>query len=124
MVDSAPCFTLGSCGVRAGMMTAPVGGHMPAQRLVAERRWRLGVHSRGHPSAVVAELLRALQVRAALKSAQLGLVCPGTSLAGSLYCPCWQSCWVWRNAFAAHGVAVSDGISQRDFVCFSITSFP
>lgn len=45
------------------MMTAPVGGHMPAQRLVAERRWRLGVHSRGHPSAVVAELLRALQVR-------------------------------------------------------------
>lgn len=45
----------------AGMMTAPVGGHMPAQRLVAERRWRLGVHSRGHPSAVVAELLRALQ---------------------------------------------------------------
>ena len=35
---------------------------MPAQRLVAERRWRLGVHSRGHPSAVVAELLRALQV--------------------------------------------------------------
>jgi hypothetical protein len=37
---------------------------MPAQRLVAERRWRLGVHSRGHPSAVVAELLRALQVRA------------------------------------------------------------
>ena len=47
---------------RAGMMTAPVGGHMPAQRLVAERRWRLGVHSRGHPSAIVAELLRALQV--------------------------------------------------------------
>ena len=45
------------------MMTAPVGGHMPAQRLVAERRWRLGVHSRGHPSAIVAELLRALQVR-------------------------------------------------------------
>lgn len=34
---------------------------MPQQRLVAERRWRLGVQSRGHPSAIVAELLRALR---------------------------------------------------------------
>jgi len=58
---------------RAGMMNAPVGGHMPAQRLVAERRWRLGVHSRGHPSAVVAELLRALQVRRAAPCAPLGV---------------------------------------------------
>ncbi len=46
---------------------------MPAQRLVAERRWRLGVHSRGHPSAVVAELLRALQVRRAAPCAPLGV---------------------------------------------------
>lgn len=34
---------------------------MPQQRLVAERRWRLGMQSRGHPSAIVAELLRALR---------------------------------------------------------------
>ncbi len=34
---------------------------MPQQRLVAERRWRLGVQSRGHPSAIIAELLRALR---------------------------------------------------------------
>lgn len=31
------------------------------QRLVAERRWRLGIQSRGHPSAIIAELLRALR---------------------------------------------------------------
>lgn len=34
---------------------------MPQQRLVAERRWRLGMQSRGHPSAIIAELLRALR---------------------------------------------------------------
>mmetsp|Transcript_2344 Transcript_2344/g.7017 ORF Transcript_2344/g.7017 Transcript_2344/m.7017 type:complete len:506 (-) Transcript_2344:768-2285(-) len=34
---------------------------MPQQRLVAERRWRLGGQSRGHPSAIIAELLRALR---------------------------------------------------------------
>ena len=30
------------------------------QRLVAERRWRLGVHSRGHPHRIIEDLLRAL----------------------------------------------------------------
>lgn len=40
---------------------------MPQQRLVAERRWRLGVQSRGHPSAIIAELLRAL------RASQVGL---------------------------------------------------
>lgn len=34
---------------------------MPQQRLVAERQWRLGMQSRGHPSAIIAELLRALR---------------------------------------------------------------
>jgi len=34
---------------------------MPQQRLVAERKWRLGVHARGHPSALMAELFRVLQ---------------------------------------------------------------
>ena len=32
----------------------------PGQRLVAERRWRLGVHSRGHPHRIIEDLLRAL----------------------------------------------------------------
>lgn len=52
---------------------------MPQQRLVAERRWRLGVQSRGHPSAIVAELLRALrasQVRVTVRwCCCLGTVC-------------------------------------------------
>ena len=46
-----------------GMMTAATAGPglLPQQRLVAERRWQLGAHSRGHPSALVAEVMRALQ---------------------------------------------------------------
>ncbi|WIA14302.1 hypothetical protein OEZ85_002836 [Tetradesmus obliquus] len=37
-------------------------GHgLPQQRLVAERKWRLGWHARGHPSALMAELYRVLQ---------------------------------------------------------------
>lgn len=32
----------------------------PGQRVVAERRWRLGVHSRGHPHRIIEDLLRAL----------------------------------------------------------------
>jgi 5'-AMP-activated protein kinase catalytic alpha subunit len=39
------------------------GAGLPQQRLVAERRWRLGVAARGHPSALMGELYRALQVR-------------------------------------------------------------
>lgn len=35
---------------------------MPQQRLVAERRWRLGSISGGHPSAIVADVLRTLQL--------------------------------------------------------------
>jgi 5'-AMP-activated protein kinase catalytic alpha subunit len=50
---------------------------MPQQRLVAERRWRLGVQSRGHPSAIVAELLRALRASQVLwkKSAPYNFKC-------------------------------------------------
>lgn len=35
---------------------------LPQQRLLAERKWRLGLHVRGHPSALMAELYRVLQV--------------------------------------------------------------
>lgn len=34
---------------------------LPQQRVVAERKWRLGVHARGHPSSMMAELYRVLQ---------------------------------------------------------------
>jgi 5'-AMP-activated protein kinase catalytic alpha subunit len=54
------------------------GGGLPQQRVVAERRWRLGVAARGHPSALMAELYRVLQVgrgaAAAVASAGLELV--------------------------------------------------
>ena len=59
---------------------------MPQQRLVAERRWRLGVQSRGHPSAIIAELLRAL------RTSQVCLQTP------SILCtiPCASShVWKW-----------------------------
>ena len=52
-------------GVPAGMMF-PQGAQgqqataAGGQRLVAERRWRLGVHSRGHPHRIIEDLLRAL----------------------------------------------------------------
>jgi hypothetical protein len=47
----------------SGMMANHAGAvsMMPQQRLVAERRWRLGIHSRSHPSAIVAEVLRGLK---------------------------------------------------------------
>lgn len=35
----------------------------PAGRVVAERRWRLGAHTRAHPAAAVADLLAALAAR-------------------------------------------------------------
>lgn len=34
---------------------------LPQQRLLAERKWRLGLAVRGHPSALMAELYRVLQ---------------------------------------------------------------
>eukprot|EP00232_Nephroselmis_pyriformis_P004979 CAMPEP_0182903420 /NCGR_PEP_ID=MMETSP0034_2-20130328/31260_1 /TAXON_ID=156128 /ORGANISM="Nephroselmis pyriformis, Strain CCMP717" /LENGTH=515 /DNA_ID=CAMNT_0025038291 /DNA_START=214 /DNA_END=1761 /DNA_ORIENTATION=+ len=37
------------------------GAAMMQQRLVAQRRWGLGIHSRKHPSEIMAETLRALQ---------------------------------------------------------------
>ena len=47
------------CFLRAaGIMVGGSGG--PGQRVVAERRWRLGVHSRGHPHRIIEDLLRAL----------------------------------------------------------------
>lgn len=41
--------------------SAPAGG-ITNQRVHAERRWRLGLHSRGHPSSLMAELYRVLQL--------------------------------------------------------------
>ncbi len=49
-------------GVGGGGGGGGGSGGTPQQRLVAERRWRLGVHARGHPSALMAELYRVLQV--------------------------------------------------------------
>jgi len=37
-------------------------GGLPQQRVLAERRWRLGVAARGNPSALMTELYRVLQV--------------------------------------------------------------
>lgn len=49
-----------SSGGQAAAAAAAAGG----QRLVAERRWRLGVHSRGHPHRIIEDLLRALHALA------------------------------------------------------------
>lgn len=46
---------------RTASATPPAS--VPQQRLLAERRWRLGMHARGHPSALMAELYRVLQVQ-------------------------------------------------------------
>ncbi|KXZ45443.1 hypothetical protein GPECTOR_54g184 [Gonium pectorale] len=46
----------------AAVAAAASSGGTPQQRLVAERRWRLGIHARGHPSALMAELFRVLQL--------------------------------------------------------------
>ena len=50
------------------------GGSAHQQRLVAERKWRLGMHARGHPSAIMAELFRVLQVRSAERCASTHLL--------------------------------------------------
>ena len=44
----------------AGLISGSHGA-MPQQRLVAVRKWRLGTTTRGHPSAIVADVLRTLQ---------------------------------------------------------------
>lgn len=48
----------------SGMMTTArsTGSLQPAPRLVVERRWRLGVGSRGHPGQIMQELYRGLMV--------------------------------------------------------------
>ncbi|KAJ9505516.1 hypothetical protein QJQ45_021086, partial [Haematococcus lacustris] len=51
----------GGYGAGAGHGAGGAAGGAPSQRVLAERRWRLGVHARGHPSALMAELLRVLQ---------------------------------------------------------------
>jgi 5'-AMP-activated protein kinase catalytic alpha subunit len=49
-------------GTAGGPSHPSTGGGAPAARVAAERRWRLGVAARGHPSALMAELYRVLQV--------------------------------------------------------------
>jgi len=49
------------------------GQGLPQQRLVAERRWRLGVAAKGHPSALMAELYRVLQVGRGWSPTESGL---------------------------------------------------
>jgi 5'-AMP-activated protein kinase catalytic alpha subunit len=44
----------------AGAGRDSTGGGLPQQRLVAERKWRLGLGLRGHPSALMGEVYRAL----------------------------------------------------------------
>lgn len=49
----------------AGLMSLAQMGSSQAltqQRLVAERKWRLGSHGRGHASTIMAELFRVLQL--------------------------------------------------------------
>lgn len=59
-----PSYPGGSRAQHGGLGHQHSGeGHgLPQQRLVAERKWRLGWHARGHPSALMAELYRVLQV--------------------------------------------------------------
>lgn len=47
----------------AASSSASAGGAAPVGRIVAERRWRLGAHTRAHPGAAVADLLQALAAR-------------------------------------------------------------
>lgn len=51
-------------GSHPGSVSGVGGDHqgLPQQRLLAERKWRLGLAVRGHPSALMAELYRVLQV--------------------------------------------------------------
>lgn len=52
----------GRSGPSAGAMTSShsTGSLQPAPRLVVERRWRMGVVSRGHPGQIMQELYRGL----------------------------------------------------------------
>jgi 5'-AMP-activated protein kinase catalytic alpha subunit len=68
----------------AGSGGAADGHGLPQQRLVAERKWRLGWHAKGHPSALMAELYRVLQVR----GRTMGF--------GVLVVVCRFSCDVWK----------------------------
>ena len=52
-----------SAAAAAASSSASAGGAAPVGRIVAERRWRLGAHTRAHPGAAVADLLQALAAR-------------------------------------------------------------
>jgi len=54
----------GAAGLGASALTgaSSTSSGPLTQRVVAERKWRLGVHARGHPSTLMAELYRVLQV--------------------------------------------------------------
>jgi len=45
----------------AGIRNTLQPSNVPQQRLLVERKWRLGMHGRGHPSTLMAELYRVLQ---------------------------------------------------------------
>jgi hypothetical protein len=63
---SPPSFITGYPVQRGSHPSGGVSGgdhnSLPQQRLLAERKWRLGLVVRGHPSALMAELYRVLQV--------------------------------------------------------------
>ncbi len=89
----------------AGMAGALGGGSAHQQRLVAERKWRLGMHARGHPSAIMAELFRVLQVGAAWMH---GVACAERVHAPRAWRPCgpgrvWLPSTTLRAAQPAHG---------------------
>lgn len=73
---------------------------VPHQRLVVERRWRLGLGSRGHPSAVMQELY------ACLRRHGVSWKKPSPY---TLKCRCVLQLSPGRQAGAAAGDAVVDG---------------
>jgi hypothetical protein len=79
------------------------GGANSGARLVAERRWRLGVHSRGHPHRIMEDLLRGLAAHAVAykKQAPYNYKCrklfPALGARAARCCSCPNDVWEERR---------------------------
>ena len=58
--DHTECLLQNLKMILAGMMSQPHGSSKPLtqSRVVAERKWQLGQHTRDHPSAIMSKLMR------------------------------------------------------------------
>lgn len=85
----------------SAIQTSSSSNSMPHQRLVAERKWRLGIHARGHPSSLMAELYRVLQVQLSQQTQLMLHKC--TTLCAGLLSASHMLTWLFCSFYGISG---------------------